>query len=135
MSLLLIRRIFRYGAYLLSTYLVFIITCKILDTIHMLTYQKETKERKCSAGEEFNLSYDPDYFYHLTDIHISTPPTINNYQNALEIGKKINSDLLLITGDLTNSLPMRVSQQNPKDWYYYNQTTEKYAPYFKNIIE
>ena len=131
-------------AYLVSVYFWFAVIATAMSVLNTKTEKVEMPERKCSTNKIFDENYDPDYFYHITDVHIShiSNDTVDNYKKALEIGSKFKPDFLLNTGDMVDSYyfpykfkGVRISQQVPEEWKLYSSATSQYSSNFGSIIE
>lgn len=103
-------------------------------------------ERKCSpsTGESWLDNYDPDYFYHLTDVHVShyNPSTWENFQKSLSIGASMKAHTVLITGDLVDNYylpfyPSRIqeTEQRLDDWTRYYQIVNSFRNKYNLFLE
>ena len=96
-------------------------------------------ERVCSQSTAFDYLYNPDYFYHLTDIHLTDYYESHsiNFRKALDFGASYSSNTLLITGDISNSIspnPM-ISEQVPDDWKLYRSIIDNYVDKYDNVLD
>lgn len=90
---------------------------------------------------DFSFSKDPEYFMHLTDIHVNSlkPVLGEQFSQALEIALKYDPNMLILTGDLvdnwgTNPIGKYAKQYSP-DHTLYRQITSKVAEKFKFFID
>lgn len=137
---------FRVIPYFLSQYLFFIVIMLSFSISNQSTSTHTASERYCSPSKGNNWSdyYEPDYFYHITDVHVThyNQSTINNFEKSLKIGAFFKSKSVLITGDLVDNyfLPyyprqVQETKQMREDWFRYYNFANKYSKNFEKIIE
>lgn len=137
---------FRVIPYFLSQYLFFIVIMLSFALSNQSTSTHIAEERHCSSsdGRYWSDNYDPDYFYHMTDVHIThyIQSTLDNFEKSLQVGASFKSKSVLITGDLVDNyyLPFYPSQiqetkQILEDWIQYSEMAKKYSQNFERIIE
>lgn len=137
---------FRVIPYFISQYLLFVVIMLAFGISNQSTSKHISDERFCSSslGASWSDYYDPDYFYHITDVHIThyIQSTLDNFEKSLQIGSLYKSKSVLITGDLVDNyyLPFYPSQvqetkQMHEDWSEYYNMANKYSQNFEKIIE
>lgn len=137
---------FRVIPYFLSQYFFFVVIMLSFSISNQSTSNHVSEARYCSssAGDGWSEQYDPDYFYHITDVHIThyIQSTVDNFEKSLKIGTLFKSKSVLITGDLVDNyfLPYYPSQvqetmQMREDWIRYSNMANKYSKNFEKIIE
>lgn len=137
---------FRIIPYFLSQYLIFLIIVIIFTVPNQSTktYIADPRFSSSSNGENWSDSYDPDYFFHLTDIHVThyIKSTLRNFEQSLQIASFLKPKVVLITGDLVDNydlpyFPDRITEtkQIEEDWLDYYQIAQKYQKNFEKIIE
>lgn len=137
---------FRIIPYFISQYLIYLIILIVFLVPNQFASKHVADERFCSSLNKENWSdyYDPDYFFHLTDVHVDHyyQFTLENFEKSLQVGISYKPKSILITGDLVNNfyLPyfpgkLRESRQNEEDWIAYSNIASKYFQYFDKYIE
>lgn len=122
---------FRYGAYLTSQYAWVLILGSILCIQFFLPANHDTGiiHSKTTFGR-FSSSSLPTIISHLTDIHINhnVPESKNRLVKSLEILKRIQPDLNIITGDQSDNFGSdhmpRYGDQRPEDFDLYKNLTK-----------
>ena len=137
---------FRAIPYFISQYLFFFIILLSFAFSNQSTSVHVADERYCSAsnGKNWSNQYDPDYFYHLTDVHVThySKQTQDIFEHSLNIGVSYKSKSVLITGDLVDNyyLPYNLNdaqetKQMQEDWIEYHRVASKFSDKFDKIIE
>ena len=130
--------------YFLSQYFVF-----ILIVLPFAFYAPRSKphtavQRKCQHSSSWDDSHNPDYFYHLTDIHISNyfPESYDILRNGLKVGSNYQSNSVFITGDVVDNyyylkFPSKsiITRQLIEDWTNYSKIMNEFSSNFSLIIE
>lgn len=124
---------FHWIAYLSSQYLWVSVFALFLTFPFFLDYSHNIKINKSKDPlKPFNQSLVPDYFVHLTDIHIShnVPSRTETFRTVLNHIESINPMLSFFTGDLaddfTNQYHPYYSMQEIEDHEIYYNLTSKY---------
>ncbi|OHS99834.1 hypothetical protein TRFO_33624 [Tritrichomonas foetus] len=136
----------RILSYLLSQYLIYVTIMLAFSISQQKTQPHLASERYSSSLTIDNWSdlYDPDYFFHLTDIHIThyIPETIQNFEKALTLASFYQPKTVLITGDLVDNyylpfypLDIQETKQIKEDWLNYSSITQKFSNEIENIFE
>ena len=137
---------FRVIPYFISQYLLLFTIVLVFTISNKGTSRHVAKERYCSPskGEEWKENYDPDYFYHITDVHVThyIKSSLNNFEKTLKIAADYKAKAVLITGDLVDNyyipyFPSAIyeTKQIQEDWIEYSQMALKYLKNFDKIIE
>lgn len=137
---------FRVIPYFISQYLLFLTLVISFTFPDKSTSRHIAEKRYCSpsTGEEWQPNYDPDYFYHITDVHIThyVKSSLDNFEKSLKNGVAYKAKAVLITGDLVDNyyipyFPSEVleTKQIREDWVEYSKMAKKYLKYFNKIIE
>jgi len=90
---------------------------------------------------DFNHTQNPDYFIHLTDIHVNElkPDNNLNYQLALNYNTNLKAKTIVITGDICDNwgknIIWKYGRQYPPDHEVYSNLTKGTAPYLTAFID
>ena len=131
-------------AYVISHYLWFIVIILALSLQNTYRLPVKMPSRKCSKDNSFDENYDPDFFYHLTDVHVThaNSTTVDLLRRGFDVGAKFNSDLLLLTGDMVDSYNypykfkgVRITKQTPEDWKLYKKVSDEFVENYSHIYE
>lgn len=137
---------FRVIPYFASQYLIYFVIAIAFTIPNQSTSKHLAEERYCSSsnGEAWLDDYNPDYFYHLTDIHVShyDKTTLENFEKSLQVGASYHPKSILITGDLVDDyylpyypIELIEARQIKEDWNEYHKIASKYRQYFDKFIE
>ncbi|OHT04758.1 Ser/Thr protein phosphatase [Tritrichomonas foetus] len=123
----------KYFAYFISQYLWICILFVFLYFPFYLTYNQKVKITKSRDPPiPFDESLVPDYFAHLSDIHINHKyeEQIHTFKTALSRTESLNPMLAFVTGDLADDFTKdkhpNYGTQSREDHEIYHNLTQKY---------
>lgn len=121
---------FNCFAYYISQY--FWILYFIVPLLLSLVIPKKTQKIFISSSiSQFNKSFDPIIFAHVSDVHINSfnPQSVQSFKKTFNSIKFFSPEFVILTGDIVdnyNSLSFpRYGEQNEASWQIYNEEIKK----------